>query len=599
MFNPIHKFDNRIFIPKIVPLVYDDTLSYYEFLCKVLNKMNEAIETLNELGIQVDELAQAVEELQTIVSQFDDRISQNERDISSLQGSVSDINTAIGNINTAINGINGQISALNDAVGTNTSDIASINTAISGIRDDIAELQELPSDISDIEGDIDNLDGRVTTLEGAAFGDITVSPSNWNVEFDMRSLSNFNFEIVNTEATPTDDHTVTIREATPDQVAFYRDGDICYLKLKNFLVKPRYANLNTALMALVGSFAMECETSGQKILYKKEGVTLSALLSGLSCTPADDGFARLQLVESTDGDYYDLHIYPVYGDSSYPYSWVNVNFFIFSPVSTFGDQQMDVCKYLAPSTKQIVDLINKNAKVSEIESDIDEIEGDISDLNTAVTGVSEELTSYKTSNNTRVGAIETVNTQQGSAITALQGSVTAATTPEVWDNFSDVFEGGNLPTNAKINYFHMEKQNGIVYFEIAGSNFRSTGDNFRYSNYYLGSIRSGLRSKLTPRNNIWVTIPGISCDTFNFGSSDPEIDVEGYTSGTQYGPILPVMRGPAFACICGSNGVQPYNSSAYYQTPNPTYGLFVNIDRQTGSSNAGTAFIIRGCYKTV
>ena len=598
MLELVHKFDNRIFIPKIVPLVYDDTLSYYEFLCKVLNKMNEAIDALNALGLRVDDLEAAVAELQAIVSQFDERITQNERDISSLQGSVSDINDAIGNINTAIEGINGQIAALNEAVGTNTSDITSINSAISEIRDDIAELEELPTDISEIEGDISTLDGRVTTLESAAFGDISVSPSNWNVEFDMRSLSNFNFEIVNTAAEPTDDQTVTIREATPDQVAFYRDGDICYLKLKNFLVKPRYANLNTALLALVGSFAMECETSGQKILYKKEGVTLSTLIDGLSCTPADDGFARLQLVESEDGDYYDLHIYPVYGSSSYPYSWVNVNFFIFSPVSTFGEQQMDVCKFLAPSTKQIVDLINKNANISGIEAEIAEIEGDISDLTTSVNGISGDLSSYETSNNARVGAIETVNTQQGSAISSLQSSVSGATTAEVWDNFSDVFEGGNFPTNAKVNYFHMEKQNGIVYFEIAGSNF-SGGDNFRYSSYYLGSIRSGLRSKLTPRNNTYVCFQGISTDTFGYGSSSPEIDVEGYTGGTNYSPIMPVMRGPAIACLCGSNGVQPYNSSSYYQVPNPAYGLFVKLDRQTGSSNAGTAFIIRGCYKTV
>lgn len=598
MLELVHRFDDRIFIPKIVPLVYDDTLSYYEFLCKVLNKMNEAIDALNALGLRVDDLEAAVSELQTIVSQFDDRISQNERDISSLQGSVSDINTAIGNINTAIEGINGQIAALNEAVGTNTSDITSINSAISEIRDDIAELEELPTDISEIEGDISTLDGRVTTLESAAFGDISVSPSNWNVEFDMRSLSNFNFDIVNTEATPTDDQTVTIREATPDQVAFYRSGDICYLKLKNFLVKPRNANLNTALLALVGSFAMECQTSEQKILYKKEGVTLSTLIDGLACTPADDGFARLQLVESTDGDYYDLHIYPVYGSSSYPYSWVNVNFFIFSPVSSFGSQQMDVCKFLAPSTKQIVDLINKNANISGIESEIATIEGNISTLNTTVNGISGDLSSYETSNNARVGAIETVNTQQGSAITALQGSVSGATTAEVWDNFSDVFEGGNFPTNAKVNYFHMEKQNGIVYFEIAGSNF-SGGDNFRYSSYYLGSIRSGLRSKLTPRNNTYVCFQGISTDTFGYGSSSPEIDVEGYTSGTNYSPIMPVMRGPAIACLCGSNGVQPYNTSSYYQVANPTYGLFVKLDRQTGSSNAGTAFIIRGCYKTV
>lgn len=36
------------FCPKIVPLVYDDTLSYYEYLNKVNCKVNEVIEQTNE-----------------------------------------------------------------------------------------------------------------------------------------------------------------------------------------------------------------------------------------------------------------------------------------------------------------------------------------------------------------------------------------------------------------------------------------------------------------------------------------------------------------------------------------------------------------------
>ena len=32
---------------KILPLAYDDSLSYYEFLCKVLAKLNEVITGIN------------------------------------------------------------------------------------------------------------------------------------------------------------------------------------------------------------------------------------------------------------------------------------------------------------------------------------------------------------------------------------------------------------------------------------------------------------------------------------------------------------------------------------------------------------------------
>ena len=38
---------NNVCCIKILPLVYDDSLSYYEQLCKLTSKMNEIIEFVN------------------------------------------------------------------------------------------------------------------------------------------------------------------------------------------------------------------------------------------------------------------------------------------------------------------------------------------------------------------------------------------------------------------------------------------------------------------------------------------------------------------------------------------------------------------------
>lgn len=35
---------------KVLPLVYDDSLSYYETLCKISAKLNEVIDAINELS---------------------------------------------------------------------------------------------------------------------------------------------------------------------------------------------------------------------------------------------------------------------------------------------------------------------------------------------------------------------------------------------------------------------------------------------------------------------------------------------------------------------------------------------------------------------
>lgn len=40
----------------VIPLTYDESLSYYEMLCKILNKINEIIDSVNELETRVEVL---------------------------------------------------------------------------------------------------------------------------------------------------------------------------------------------------------------------------------------------------------------------------------------------------------------------------------------------------------------------------------------------------------------------------------------------------------------------------------------------------------------------------------------------------------------
>lgn len=56
---------------KVLPLVYDDSLSYYEVLCKVVTKLNEVIDAYTAQGEPFKELEEAVAELQKWVDDFD------------------------------------------------------------------------------------------------------------------------------------------------------------------------------------------------------------------------------------------------------------------------------------------------------------------------------------------------------------------------------------------------------------------------------------------------------------------------------------------------------------------------------------------------
>lgn len=76
---------------KVLPLAYDDSLSYYESICKLVNKMNEIITEMNELDVnnilnRVDEKID--KELETLYKQMDNL--------------TANVNQVMGNVNNSL-----------------------------------------------------------------------------------------------------------------------------------------------------------------------------------------------------------------------------------------------------------------------------------------------------------------------------------------------------------------------------------------------------------------------------------------------------------------------------------------------------------------
>ena len=63
---------------KILPLVYDDSLSYYEVLCKLKAKLNEVIEQLNATNEQVNTNTTDIAQLKTELKVVQNWIEQLE-----------------------------------------------------------------------------------------------------------------------------------------------------------------------------------------------------------------------------------------------------------------------------------------------------------------------------------------------------------------------------------------------------------------------------------------------------------------------------------------------------------------------------------------
>lgn len=60
----------RFWCQKVLPLVYDDELSYYELLCKVVDYLNKTMENVNKLSENFDELQQMFNTLKQYVDNY-------------------------------------------------------------------------------------------------------------------------------------------------------------------------------------------------------------------------------------------------------------------------------------------------------------------------------------------------------------------------------------------------------------------------------------------------------------------------------------------------------------------------------------------------
>ena len=61
----------RFWCQKVLPLVYDDSLSYYEVLCKTVTYINNIIKDIQTTDSEITELQKEIKEIQTWINNFE------------------------------------------------------------------------------------------------------------------------------------------------------------------------------------------------------------------------------------------------------------------------------------------------------------------------------------------------------------------------------------------------------------------------------------------------------------------------------------------------------------------------------------------------
>lgn len=145
----------RFWCQKVLPLVYDDSISYYELLCKVVHYLNETIENMELAGDDVQKLYTAYGELQKWVNEYFDNLDvQNE-----INGKLDDMAND-GSLSVLIKPIlDRAFSEQNDVIAGYGNTITKQNEEIAVLKGRMNTFTNLPN--GSTTGDAELLDARV------------------------------------------------------------------------------------------------------------------------------------------------------------------------------------------------------------------------------------------------------------------------------------------------------------------------------------------------------------------------------------------------------------------------------------------------------
>lgn len=167
----------RFWCQKVLPLVYDDSLSYYELLCKVIDYLNKTMEDVNLSIEDVEKLHTAYDSLQTYVNDYFDNLDVQEEINNKLDALVEDgtihdifnsdveaiLNTASQAAQDAIEAIPSNVTAWLDTHVNPKSDVVIDDTL--SIQGAAADAKKTGDEISALKSD---LNGELSS------GDVTV-----------------------------------------------------------------------------------------------------------------------------------------------------------------------------------------------------------------------------------------------------------------------------------------------------------------------------------------------------------------------------------------------------------------------------------------
>lgn len=227
----------RYWCHKVLPLVYDDSLSYYELLCKVVEKLNEVIELTDETKVIVDKLKNYVDNY--FGSPEFEQLINDKLDTMAQDGTLASIinEELFSGLNTRLDTVEAKTTENAAQIETNKNDIAALNTKTAQLN---AGLNQLGSSNRDIKARLNSniiftalSDNAANTVGNKWFGNCCVltmlnNDAEGNIVFDFGNGKDASV-LINYIASQHSNKVLAV------VISHYHDDHVSLAKLNQFL----------------------------------------------------------------------------------------------------------------------------------------------------------------------------------------------------------------------------------------------------------------------------------------------------------------------------------------------------------------------------
>lgn len=142
----------RVLCHKVLPAVYDESLSYLEQICKLAYKVNETIDSVNALNDNVDALNDIVTDFGTRLTTVEEEISSFETEIrenfETLEATINaNVDSKLAEVDTKIEDMESEFSAFETTITNRVDYLETHLTQI--INDELAYLNQMYATLAD------------------------------------------------------------------------------------------------------------------------------------------------------------------------------------------------------------------------------------------------------------------------------------------------------------------------------------------------------------------------------------------------------------------------------------------------------------------